>query len=100
MLLFPLAEIRPEIRYAWSGPAVLIVTPDGNIGDDPLAGFFFRQTRFLSELRLEVHDQPPFRCSLARPAPDTLEVAYVYPEVEHGGGGGSGSGGGGERHGI
>src|SRR5688500_5303799 len=97
MLLFPLAENRPEVRYAWSGPAVLVVPPAGSIGDDPLAGFFFRQTRYLSELRLAVHEQPPFRCSLARNAPDTLEVAYVYPEVEHGGGGGSGSGRSGER---
>ena len=100
MLLFPLAENRPEVRYAWSGPAVLILSPDGSIGTDPLTGFFFRQTRFLSELRLEVHGERPFRCSIARTTADMLELTYVYPEVERGGGGGSGSGRSGERNGI
>src|SRR5690606_10375841 len=88
-----LARIRPEIVYAWRGPAALIVDNSGRAGTDTLTGFYFRQTRFLNTLQLTLGQVEPYRCSLAQAAPNALEVTYIHPEVERGGGGGSGSGG-------
>jgi hypothetical protein len=94
------AQNRPEIRYAWCGPAVLVSDNRGRIGVEELTGFFFRETRYLSSLRLEIAGEVPFPCSLATAGPHELEFSYIYPPVESQGGGGSGSGGSGERHGI
>lgn len=89
----PHAIGHPGVRYAWRGPSILIVEPDGSTGGNTLTGFFFRQTRFLSELRLTVRGETPHLCSIAEVAPDEMELAYVYPEVIGGDGGGSGSAG-------
>jgi glycogen debranching enzyme len=88
-----LATNRPETFYVWRGSSLLIVEPHGWAGDHPLSGFFFRQARYLRDLRLLINGEAPYFCSLAESAPNNLELAYVFPEVERGGGGGSGSGG-------
>jgi glycogen debranching enzyme len=72
----------------------------GRAGAHPLTGFFFRQTRFLRELRFEIEGEAPFPCSIAEVAPDLLETTGIFPEVERGGGGGSGSGGLAARNGV
>jgi glycogen debranching enzyme len=68
------------------------------LGD--LTGWYFRQTRFLSALRLTLDGDEPFFCSYAEAAPHLLELAYIYPPVTKGGGGGSGSGASGQRNGL
>lgn len=99
-LLLPVASQRPEVRYAWCGPSLLVIEQDGAAGGHPLTGFFFRQTRFLRDLQLRVGDQRPHLCSIAEIAPGVLELTYVHPEVTKGGGGGSGSGGLAGRDGV
>jgi glycogen debranching enzyme len=120
----PLARIRPHQLYAFRGSSLLVCAPDGRVGvgawpeagephawalaaydDTPtaagdLTGWYFRQTRFLSALRLTLNGDPPFFCSHAEAAPNVLELAYIYPPVAKGGGGGSGSGASGEKDGI
>ena len=85
---------------AWSGPAMLVLDGSGSAGAAPLSGFFFRQTRFLRTLRLEIEGEVPYPCSIVEASPDTIETTAIFPEVDRGGGGGSGSGGDGERHGV
>src|SRR5438874_8218438 len=47
-----IALIRPKTLCAWKGPSLLIVNTRGDCGDDePLAGYYFRETRFLRTLR-------------------------------------------------
>ncbi|MGH7443386.1 MAG: glycogen debranching N-terminal domain-containing protein, partial [Longimicrobiales bacterium] len=92
-LLLPAASQRTDIRYAWRGPSMFAVEPDGRAGGHSLTGYFFRQARFLRDLRLYVCGEPPHPCSIAEVAPNELELTYIHPEVTKGGGGGSGSGG-------
>ena len=102
MYLFPSASTAStgDLRWAWCGPSLLIVEADGSAGTHPLSGFWFRQTRYLKDLRLRVLGAAPHACSIAEVAPDELELSYLHPEVERGGGGGSGSGGTGTKHGL
>src|SRR5687768_5520192 len=96
----PEATIRPDVRYAWRGPSILIVEPDGWAGGHSLTGYYFRQTRFLKQLRFVVRGESPYPCSAAAVAPNALELTYIHPEVEAGGGGGSGSGRLGQKNGL
>ncbi|HUF13921.1 MAG TPA: glycogen debranching N-terminal domain-containing protein [Longimicrobiales bacterium] len=98
--LLPIASEHSGLRYAWRGPSILIVESNGRAGHHPLTGFFFRQTRFLRDLRLMLADEPPHTCSIAVVGPAELEIAYVFPEVVAGDGGGSGSGGKGMKKGL
>jgi glycogen debranching enzyme len=84
------AEVRPDHGSAEPHAHAL--------GD--LTGWYFRQTRFLSSLRLTLDGIEPFFCSSAEAAPHFLELAYIHPPVTKGGGGGSGSGASGSRHGV
>ncbi len=95
----PVAQIRSEIQYAWRGPSVLVVDNSGRAGDEhTLSGFFFRETRYLRTLRLEIDDDEPFPCSVAEVAQNRLEFSAIYPPVQSRGGGGTGSGGSGRTH--
>lgn len=87
------ADQRTGLRCAWRGSSMLVLGPDGWCGDHPLSGWFFRQTRYLRELRLLLAGAPPHLCSIAEVSPATLELTFIHPEVRAGGGGGSGSGG-------
>ena len=87
-------RIRPDTAYAWCGPAVLITNCRGECTDDlTLTGFYFRETRYLATLRLEVDGEPPWLCEIATPEPNRLELLLLYPEMESFGGGGSGQSG-------
>ncbi len=88
-----IAHIRPGIRYAWCGPSLLVLDDRGRAGLEPLTGFYFRETRYLSGLALQINGKDPFPCSVASAGPNALEFSYVHPPVETRGGGGSGSGG-------
>jgi hypothetical protein len=85
---------RPEIRYAWRGPSFLIVDNEGRIGTGDFQGFFFRETRYLSELKLEIQGQQPFLCSIGQAAQNEIDAAYLFPQVP----GGKTAGGKSERH--
>lgn len=92
---------RPEIRQGWRGASLVVLDNHGCIGEHPpLSGFFFRETRYLSRLRLQIDGEEPVCASAAEGAQNELEFTYIYPPVETRGGGGSGSGGDHERHGI
>jgi glycogen debranching enzyme len=86
----PTAQIRPEIRYAWHGASQLIVDTRGECGAEPLSGFYFRETRYLSVLRLEIEGEPPFLCALGDAGPGELDFVFIHPELRRFGGGGSG----------
>jgi glycogen debranching enzyme len=88
------ALVRPDILYAWKGPSLLIVNTRGECGpDQPLAGHYFREARFLSTLRLEINGERPWPCEAASLAPDSLALNFVHPEIKEPGGGGTGQSG-------
>ena len=95
----PHARIRPDIRYAWRGPSMLIVDNAGAARADAFHGFFFRETRFLSEFRLEVAGAAPVPSSAASIRPEEIAFTCIYPPVELTGVG-SGTGGGPGPHGL
>ena len=88
------ALVRPEILYAWHGPSLCITNPQGECGDDqPLAGYYFQETRFLRTIRVRVNGERPWLCEAASVAPDTLAFTFVHPEISAPGGGGTGQSG-------
>lgn len=87
-------RIRPDIVYAWNGPSVLITNCRGECTDDlTLTGFYFRETRYLATLRLEINGEPPWLCEVATPEPCRIELLLLYPEMTRLSGGGSGQAG-------
>ncbi|HEX6588569.1 MAG TPA: glycogen debranching N-terminal domain-containing protein [Longimicrobiales bacterium] len=87
------ARQRDQLRCAWRGPSLVALGRAGWPADDALSGYWFRQTRFLSGLRLRLAGRDPDLCSTAEIAPEALEATFIHPEVSAGGGGGTGSGG-------
>ena len=86
MSLGPLS-VRPGQTLLWHGPALLVVDPWGNADDaDPMSGFYFRETRFLRRLLLEVNGVRPWPCSTGQPSQRELLVGLSYPEVRDPGG--------------
>jgi glycogen debranching enzyme len=86
--------VRHELRYAWKGAGLLVVNAQGASGpDQKLAGFYFRETRFIRTLTLRLDDEPPWLCEAAAPDAATLAFTYVYPELVNPGGGGTGQAG-------
>jgi glycogen debranching enzyme len=94
------AHNRPEQLYAWHGPSLLVLDNRGRSGLELLSGYYFRETRYLKQLRLLIDGEEPHLCSAAAAGPADLEFSFTYPPVESRGGGGSGSGASGSRHGI
>jgi glycogen debranching enzyme len=85
------ARIRPALVYAWHGPSLLITGNGGECGKgEALSGFYFREARHLSLLRLTVNGEPPWPCEVATPTPAEIALTLIYPEVTELGGGGSG----------
>ena len=88
------AAIRPELSCAWYGPSVLVTNNRGECGPDQvLSGYFFRETRFLRELRLEIDGQRPWLCASGAGEQRTLAFNLSHPELSGHTGGGSGTGG-------
>jgi glycogen debranching enzyme len=88
------ALVNPDILYAWMGPSLLIVNTRGECGpDQPLSGFYFREARFLRNLRLEIDGEAPWLCEAASVDTDSLALNYVHPEIKEPGGGGTGQSG-------
>jgi glycogen debranching enzyme len=83
--------VRAGILCAWRGPSLLIVGNDGMSGPpQSLSGFYHREARFLSHLRLTVNGTEPWLCEGAAVQPDLLAFTFVYPEITTPGGGGTG----------
>jgi glycogen debranching enzyme len=94
--LTPRVQIRPTERHAWHGPALLVTDSRGECGtaEHPgLSGFYFRETRYLSRLRLTVNGERPWLSAVGRGSQDELTFTWVHPELAGGTGGGSGSAG-------
>jgi glycogen debranching enzyme len=90
----PIALIRADSLYAWKGSSLLVVTARGECsGELPLAGYYYREARFLQTLRFEFNGRAPWLCEAAMTAPDTLAFNYVHPEITQPGGGGTGQSG-------
>ncbi len=87
--MVPTVRMRPGLRHAWLGPSLLVMDEDGGCGTASLTGFYFRETRFLRHLALEVAGEAPFLCSSSQASPETLDFVYVHPELRTFGGGGS-----------
>ena len=92
----PTVHIRPTERHAWHGPALVVTDTRGECGSSEhpgLSGFYFRETRYLSRLRLTVNGRRPWLCASATGRQDELTFTYIHPELAGGTGGGSGSAG-------
>lgn len=88
------AETRADQRYAWHGPSLLVVNGRGACDDaSPLSGYYYREARYLSTLRLTINGEPPWLCECAEAEPRRLLFTYIFPELTEFGGGGSGSAG-------
>jgi glycogen debranching enzyme len=88
------AAVRPDLKCAWYGPSVLITDYRGECGTDQrLSGYFFRETRFLRELRLEIDGRRPWLCAVGAGDQRMLAFSYSHPELDQHTGGGSGTGG-------
>jgi len=87
----PAALVRPELLHAWQGPSLLIVdATKGACGPFlPLSGYYFREARFLSVLRLEVNGRAPWLCEAASLDTDALALNFVHPEITGPAAGGS-----------
>jgi glycogen debranching enzyme len=85
-------EVRPDLRYAWHGPSLLVTTPRGDCGDAaPLSGYWYRETRHLRTLRLEVNGAAPWLTESASDGSRRLDCSFIHPELTRFGGGGTGA---------
>src|SRR5688572_28859773 len=84
------AAVRLDTACAWLGGTLLVTDNRGECGTEQLSGFYVRETRHLSKLRLEVDGKEPWMCEWSRPRPDRLAFVFVFPELTEFGGGGSG----------
>jgi glycogen debranching enzyme len=98
------ALVRADTLYAWKGPSLLITTLRGECGDaHPMSGFYFRETRVISTLRIEINGEQPWLAESAFTSPHRLDFTYVHPEITQPGGGGTGQSGdavGTDAHGL
>jgi hypothetical protein len=84
------SHVRSEQRYAWLGPSLLLTTVHGDVGpSEPLSGYWFREARHLSRLRLVVNGEQPWLCSEGANGPEERLLVFTHPEVTSFGGGGS-----------
>jgi len=90
----PVALIRADTLYAWRGPSLLVTTLRGECGEShPLSGFYYRETRVLRTLRIEINGDRPWLTEAALTAPERIDFSYVHPEITQPGGGGTGQSG-------
>lgn len=83
--------VRANERCAWHGQSLLITDERGDCGEgSALTGFYFRETRHLRTLRLEINGEQPWLCESGWTQPDALLFSYVHPELVEFGGGGTG----------
>src|SRR5690348_8941621 len=74
----PLVHVLADTRYAWKGPSLLITTARGECAPHEfLTGFYFREARHLSALRLEVNGSTPWLCADSTRVDDVRAGASV-----------------------
>jgi hypothetical protein len=61
---------------------MLILDDEGQAGSGNFQGLFFRETHYLSELRLEIEGEKPFLSPITNAALNEITVAYIYPQVQ------------------
>jgi len=84
------AHVRPDQRYAWCGPSLLVTTLRGECDEtEPSSGYYFRETRYRRTLRLRVNGTAPWPCAEGVSSHDAVSVVGVYPELTRFGGGGT-----------
>jgi glycogen debranching enzyme len=89
----PLAYVGAELACAWRGHTLLVATRRAgsvDANENSHSGFYVRETRHLSALRLEINRSAPWLCEAAQDDPSSLTFAYVHPELAAFGGGGTG----------
>jgi glycogen debranching enzyme len=75
------------------GASLLVTDPHGVCGSAPLTGYYFRETRHLSRVRLRFDGESAWLSEAAQPTAPQVRLLFVYPEVTAYGGGGSGQSG-------
>jgi glycogen debranching enzyme len=86
------AEIRPDTRYAWLGPSMLVLDAHGRAGaSSALTGYWFREARYARTIAITIDGREPHFCALGSPSHRRIEIVYVHPELAEFGGGGSGA---------
>ncbi|HEY2805281.1 MAG TPA: glycogen debranching N-terminal domain-containing protein [Gemmatimonadales bacterium] len=88
----PLAasQVRADQRYAWRGPSMLVTSIRGECeASVPVSGYYFREARHLSRLRLLINSERPWLCSDAAVTAYEMAFVYIYPELASFGGGGT-----------
>ncbi len=86
----PIAHVLADVRYAWYGPSMLITTTRGECDERRgITGYYFREARHLSRLRLALNGTTPWLCADGVTSQRQLDFVYVYPELTHFGGGGT-----------
>src|SRR5947209_1765187 len=88
----PLARVLGDVHYAWYGPSMLVTTLRGSCDESHrLTGYYYREARHLSLLRLELNGTTPWLCSGGITSQRQLDLVFVYPELTRFGGGGTDS---------
>jgi glycogen debranching enzyme len=86
----PLSHVLADARYAWYGPSLLIATTRGECDEShPLNGYYFREARHLSVLRLELNGGAAWLCADDVTSQHQLDFVFIYPELTRFGGGGT-----------
>jgi glycogen debranching enzyme len=88
-----LAFVGADICCALCGQSLVVLNRhDGDIAafKNPMTGFFYREARHLSILRLEINGSAPWFCEAAQDDARRVLITYIHPEFAHFGGGGSG----------
>ena len=84
MRVIQLSTVQPDVLFAWRGMSLLITDTRGECGrEHPLTGYYFRETRFLSRLALEIEGADPWLCDAAIIDPRTLAFTFIHPESGH-----------------
>lgn len=84
------ARVLGDVHYAWHGPSMLITTLSGSCAESHrLTGYYFREARHLSTLRLEVNGTEPWLCADAVTSQRQIDFVFSYPELTRFGGGGT-----------
>lgn len=94
------AYTNENMHFTWNGPSLFIVGNTGMCNGNEYGGYYFRETRYLSHLRLRINNEDPFHCSNATIGHSTMESCYIFPPVPFNQAGGSGSGRSGVYNGI
>lgn len=87
-----LSHFGPDLCCAWCGTSLLVLERRaGSIsaGQNPLAGYFYREARHISAIAFEINNSSPWFCECSQYDTRHAALSYVHPEFAEFGGGGS-----------